>query len=103
MIHNRPELSESPRAVGVDSAVRGIAGFTHRYADVNGGRMRAGFQHYGTLLADGRENRAAFRAKMTMPVLVLNGDKAFPNRRRFDACAKLRKTSKALMRQCTID
>ncbi len=42
------------------------------------GGMRAGFQHYGTLLEDGKENRAAFKSKLTMPVLVLNGDKGIP-------------------------
>lgn len=42
------------------------------------GGMRAGFQHYGTLLEDGKENRAVFRSKLTMPVLVLNGDKGIP-------------------------
>ena len=39
------------------------------------GGMRAGFQHYGTLLADGAENRAAFRSRLPMPVLVLNGER----------------------------
>ena len=42
------------------------------------GGMRAGFQHYGTLLADGAENRAAFRSKLPMPVLVLNGEHGLP-------------------------
>ncbi len=42
------------------------------------GGMRAGFKHYETLLEDGRENRARFRSKLTMPVLVLNGDKGMP-------------------------
>ena len=37
--------------------------------------MRAGFQHSGTLLADGSENRAAFRSKLPMSVLVLNGER----------------------------
>jgi len=42
------------------------------------GGMRAGFQHYGALLEDGWENRAAVRSKLTMPVLALNGDKGIP-------------------------
>lgn len=42
------------------------------------GGMRAGFQHYGTLLADGKENRAAFQAKLDLPVLVLNGARGIP-------------------------
>ena len=41
------------------------------------GGMRAGFQHYGTLLADGRKNRAS-RPALPMPVLVLNGDRGIP-------------------------
>ena len=42
------------------------------------GGMRAGFQHYGTLLQDGQDNRANFRGKLTMPVLVLNGERGIP-------------------------
>lgn len=42
------------------------------------GGMRAGFQHYGTLLKDGKESRAAFRSKLPMPVLVMNGEKGIP-------------------------
>ena len=42
------------------------------------GGMRAGFQHYGTLLEDGKENRAAFETKLAMPVLVLNGEWGLP-------------------------
>ena len=45
---------------------------------VAAGGMRAGFQHYGTLLADGKENQASFRSKLTMPVLVLNGEHGIP-------------------------
>lgn len=42
------------------------------------GGMRAGFKHYETLLEDGRENRARFKDKLKMPVLVLNGDRGIP-------------------------
>lgn len=42
------------------------------------GGMRAGFEHYGTLLEDGKENRAAFKEKLKLPVLVLNGEKSMP-------------------------
>lgn len=42
------------------------------------GRMRAGFQHYGTLLADGEENRRSLTEPLTMPVLVLNGERGIP-------------------------
>ena len=40
--------------------------------------MRAGFRHYAAMLDDGKANRAAFREKLTMPVLVLNGEKGIP-------------------------
>ncbi len=40
--------------------------------------LRGAFQHYGTLLEDGRANRADFKTKMPMPVLVLNGEKGIP-------------------------
>ena len=42
------------------------------------GGMRAGFQHYGTLVKDGQENRARFTTKLSMPVLVLNGERGIP-------------------------
>ncbi len=42
------------------------------------GGMRGGFQHYGSLLQDGSENREQFAGKLAMPVLVLNGDKGIP-------------------------
>ena len=42
------------------------------------GGMRAGFQHYATLLEDGRANRASFRSKLKMPVLVLSGQRGIP-------------------------
>jgi pimeloyl-ACP methyl ester carboxylesterase len=47
------------------------------YYRVPGG-MRAGFKHYETMVEDGRDNRAAFRSKLRMPVLVLNGDSGIP-------------------------
>lgn len=40
--------------------------------------LRGAFQHYGPLVEDGKANRADFRAKLPMPVLVLNGDKGIP-------------------------
>lgn len=42
------------------------------------GGMRGGFAHYKALLADGKYNRANFKAKLPMPVLVLNGDHGVP-------------------------
>lgn len=42
------------------------------------GGIRGGFEHYGTLLQDGRENRAAFGDKLSMPMLVLCGEKGIP-------------------------
>lgn len=58
-VTRRPASAQAPQA---DSEVAGLTGF----------------QHYGTLLEDGKENRAAFKSKLTMPVLVLNGDKGIP-------------------------
>ena len=42
------------------------------------GRMRAGFEHYGTLLEDGKENRQRLSQKLHMPVLVLSGERGIP-------------------------
>jgi len=42
------------------------------------GGMRGGFEHYATLLDDGRAARAA--ARLEMPVLVLNGEHGLPQR-----------------------
>lgn len=42
------------------------------------GGMRGGFQHYKTMLEDGKTNRANFQGKLKMPVLTLNGDKGIP-------------------------
>ncbi|WP_375481251.1 alpha/beta fold hydrolase [uncultured Mycobacterium sp.] len=53
-----------------------IADFLGHYAAPGG--MRGGFQHYGTLLEDGRTNRTSFRAPLPMPVLVLNGEHGLP-------------------------
>jgi len=42
------------------------------------GGMHAGFQHYATLLEDGRQNRATFTGKLPMPVLVLSAEQGIP-------------------------
>jgi pimeloyl-ACP methyl ester carboxylesterase len=43
------------------------------------GRMRAGFEHYATLLDDGRQFRSlAAQGKLAMPVLVMGGQQSFP-------------------------
>jgi pimeloyl-ACP methyl ester carboxylesterase len=44
------------------------------------GAMRAGFQHYGTLIEDGRWNRKrlADMGKLSLPVLVLGGERGLP-------------------------
>ena len=42
------------------------------------GRMRAGFEHYGTLLQDGKDNRERMKQKLAMPVLVLSGEHGIP-------------------------
>lgn len=46
--------------------------------------LRGAFEHYGTLLEDGRANRAAFTSKISLPVLVLNGDQGIPQKMLLD-------------------
>ena len=48
------------------------------------GRMRAGFQHYGRLLDDGRDNRERLKDTWTLPVLVLSGERGIPHQRTLD-------------------
>lgn len=42
------------------------------------GGMRAGFQHYATLLEDGQDNQSNFTSPLAMPVLALNGELGIP-------------------------
>lgn len=53
------------------------------------GGMRAGFQHCAALLEDGAYNRANFGAKLTMPVLVLNGAKGIPQEQTVSAVRRV--------------
>ena len=55
------------------------------------GGMRAGFQHYATLIQDGQANRAAFKDKLNMPVLVLNGQRGLPQGPLLEGVLKLAK------------
>lgn len=71
-------MSTSPGAAEIASSI-----FLPKY--LAPGRMRAGFQHYGTLLQDGRDNRDAFKGKLQMPVLVLNGEKGIPQAQTLDS------------------
>ena len=48
------------------------------------GAMKAGFQHYATILQDGKDNRTNFKGKLTLPVLVLNGEMGIPSKQTFD-------------------
>ena len=41
--------------------------------------IRGSFEHYGTMLDDGKENRAQFAGKLAMPILVLTGEKGLPS------------------------
>lgn len=66
----------SMMSVAEDAAAVAERDFLPHYLEPGG--MRAGFQHYGTLLEDGQANRDAFVSKLTMPVLVLNGDRGIP-------------------------
>jgi pimeloyl-ACP methyl ester carboxylesterase len=59
-------------------AVEQARSFYLPYYSAPGG-MLAGFQHYGTLLEDGKQNRAVFRSKLRMPVLVLSGERGIPH------------------------
>lgn len=68
--------SLSAMSTAPDAVAAAHAYFLPAYAAPGG--MRAGFQHYGTLLEDGKENRARFTTKLPMPVLVLNGDHGLP-------------------------
>ncbi|MGW3412600.1 alpha/beta fold hydrolase [Streptomyces sp. NPDC000888] len=52
------------------------AEFLRHYAAPGG--MRGGFQHYATLLEDGRAIRAASTTRLPMPVLVLNAVLGLP-------------------------
>ena len=64
-------MSLSPDALDVAKAVY-LPSYTRP------GRMRAGFEHYETLLTDGKENRAQLKQKLAMPVLVLSGERGIP-------------------------
>ena len=70
----RPMLSKMSASMTQDDITKVVALYSRP------GRMRAGFQHYGTLLADGAENRRTFTAPLTMPVLVLNGERGIPQK-----------------------
>jgi len=52
------------------------AEFLRTYGNTEG--MRAGFRHYAAILGDGKANRAAFKQKLKMPVLVLNAGLGIP-------------------------
>lgn len=53
-----------------------IAEYLRQYTKPEG--LRGGFEHYGTLLEDGKTNRELAADRLTMPVLVLNGDGGLP-------------------------
>lgn len=42
------------------------------------GGMRAGFRHYESLIGDGQANRAHFSGMLSMPTLVLSGERGIP-------------------------
>lgn len=73
-----PGWSRSSPGGGLTEADR--ADFLAHYRAPGG--MRGGFQHYATLLEDGRTNRTRQHTDRTstlpMPVLVLNGDQGLP-------------------------
>lgn len=69
----------------IDSATR--AEYIRQYSKP--GAMKAGFQHYATILQDGKDNRANFKGKLTIPVLVLNGDKGIPFKQTFEGIQQI--------------
>lgn len=48
------------------------------------GAMKAGFQYYATMIADGKANRANFKGKLTIPVMAINGDRGIPFKQTLD-------------------
>lgn len=71
----------------IDSVTR--AEYIRQYSKP--GAMKAGFQHYATILQDGKDNRANFKGKLTIPVLVLNGAKGIPSKQTFDCVKQIAK------------
>ncbi|SHF46303.1 alpha/beta fold hydrolase [Chryseobacterium vrystaatense] len=69
----------------IDPAVR--AEYIRQYSKP--GAMKGGFQHYATLIQDGKDNRSNFKTQLTIPVLVLNGEKGIPSKQTFDCVAKV--------------
>lgn len=65
MMSTDPEASERARTV-----------YLPHYSAPGG--MRAGFEHYATLVDDGKANRAQFSGKLRLPTLVLNGERGIP-------------------------
>lgn len=53
------------------------------------GGMRAGFRHYETLVEDGRANRAQFAGQLTMPTLVLSGERGIPQAQTLDCVRRV--------------
>ena len=74
-------MSLSPDAVATAKAV-----FLPSYK--RPGRMLAGFEHYRTLLEDGKENRDHLKQKLVMPVLVLSGEHGIRTTRRWIVFAR---------------
>ena len=70
-------MSLSPDAIATAKAV-----FVPSYK--RPGRMLAGFEHYRTLLDDGKENRVHLKKTLPMPVLVLSGEHGIPHNQTLD-------------------
>lgn len=64
-------MSTSP-----DAAVVAAEHYLPHYGQPRG--LRQAFRHYETLVQDGKDNRTAFKTKLPMPVLVLNGARGIP-------------------------
>jgi pimeloyl-ACP methyl ester carboxylesterase len=73
----------SMMSVAPDALEFAAANYLPYFASAGG--MRGGFQHYGTLLQDGKDNQSNFQSKLTMPVLVLSAERGIPQNQTADS------------------
>ncbi|MEU3985341.1 alpha/beta hydrolase [Streptomyces sp. NPDC026672] len=62
-------------SVRSDAEEFGVANYLPHFTGPLG--IRGGFQHYSSMIEDGKANRAEFTGKLPMPVLALNGDRGY--------------------------
>jgi pimeloyl-ACP methyl ester carboxylesterase len=73
---DKPSSGYSERQVAPGVTAEDRADMLEHYAAP--GRMRGGFQHYGALPGDSRDNKVTSAQPLRKPVLVLNGEKGLP-------------------------